>query len=146
MKEKLLTQDGFVQAVDGDELAAAELPNVDFDNTPIDAANPGFASLLPALQAFRQGKIEAKVLEDYVAGLTPRLEAAFAQWETASQQPLEELGLPEEEVAHLRLAFSSTEGLLNEMDAVLNLIDEGNHELAERRLQAIHLDIRQAMG
>ena len=145
--------DGFVQDVDSEEYYGEELPEVDFDNSPVDPQNPGFASLLPALQAFRQGNVDADVLQAYVVGLSPRLEAAFQQWESVAQQPLEQMGLDEEQVEQLRGAFSTTETLLVEMDQVLGLIerglvegDEDSFAEAEERLAVVHDEIRQALG
>jgi hypothetical protein len=143
-----LQHDGFVQDLDSGEFVDADLPNVDFDQ-PIDPENPGFASLLPALQAVRRGELDMDVLDAYVQGLGPRLDATFQQWESVAAQPLEQMGLEEEQVAQLRGAFAATEGLLQEMDHVLGLIErgaEGDLEEAEQRLSLVHNEIRAALG
>ena len=148
-----MTQDGFVQELDEGDFYPSELPEVDFDQAEVDPANPGFASLLPALRGVRAGILHPSVLDDYVGGLSPRLEAAFTQWESVAQQPLEKLGLAEEQVAQLQGAFAATEALLNEMDLVLSLIergcvdgDEASLDEAEQRLSVVHQEIRQALG
>lgn len=144
-----MTQDGFVQELDEGEYYPVELPEVDFDQAEVDPANPGFASLLPALRGVRAGLLHPSVLEDYVTGLSPRLEVAYSQWEQVAGQPLEELGLAEEQVAQLQGAFAATEALLQEMDTVLSLCsqaDEASLEEAEQRLSEIHHEIKQALG
>ena len=148
-----MTQDGFVQELEDGEFYPSELPDVDFDHAEVDPANPGFASLLPALRGVRAGILHPSVLDDYLAGLSPRLEAAFLQWESVAQQPLEKLGLADEQVVQLQGAFSATEALLNEMDLVLSLIergcvdsDEASLDEAEQRLSVVHQEIRQALG
>lgn len=143
-----MQHDGFVQDVDSEEYFSADLPDVDFDQ-PIDPDNPGFGSLLPALRAVRSGQLEVDVLDAYVEGLGPRLEATFAQWESVAAQPLEQMGLEEEQVSQLRGAFAATEGLLQELDHVLGLIErggDGDLEEAEQRLSLVHNEIRAALG
>jgi hypothetical protein len=148
-EETQLTQDGFVQELDEGEYYPVELPEVDFDHAEVDPANPGFASLLPAVRGVREGLLHPSLLEDYVAGLSPRLEAAYLQWETVAQQPLDQMGLAEEQVAQLQGAFAATEALLQEMEVVLSLCsngDEASLEEAEQRLTAVHQEIKQALG
>lgn len=144
-----MTQDGYVQELDEGEYYPAELPEVDFDHAEVDPANPGFASLLPALKGVREGILHPSILQDYVAGLMPRLEAAFAQWESVAHQPLEQMGLGEEQIAQLQGAFAATEALLQEMEIVLSLCqngDEGSLEEAEQRLANVHHEIKAALG
>lgn len=144
-----MTQDGYVQELQEGEYYPVDLPEVDFDQAEVDPANPGFASLLHAIRGVRQGLIHPSVLEDYVQGLLPRLEEAFAQWESVSQQPLREMGLGEEQVAQLQGAFQATEALLQEMDTVLGLChqaDDVSLEEAEQRLSAVHQEIKRALG
>lgn len=145
-------QDGFVQDLESQEFYAGEIPEIDFDQ-PIDPENPGFASLLPALQAVRRGDAGVEVLEAYVHGLAPRLEATFQQWEVVAGQPLEQMGLSEEQIAQLRGAFGATEALLTEMDQILVLIERGYLDSdeacfaeAEERLSVVHNEIRGALG
>jgi len=135
------------------EYYPAELPEVDFDHAEVDPANPGFASLLHALRGYRVGQFDVSVLEAYVVGLSPRLEQAFQQWEQVAGQPLQEMGLAEEQVAQLQGAFSATEALLQEMDLVLGLIERGLTEgdlpsldEAEQRLANVHNEIKAALG
>ena len=144
-----MTQDGFVQELDEGEYYPVELPEVDFDHAEVDPANPGFASLLPALSGVRGGLLHPSVLEDYVVGLSPRLEAAYTQWEQVAGQPLDELGLGQEQIEQLRGAFAATEALLQEMETVLSLCSQGDEaslEEAEQRLSEIHHEIKQALG
>jgi hypothetical protein len=148
-----LSQDGYVQELGEGEYYPVELPEVDFDHAEVDPANPGFASLLHALRGYRAGQFDAPVLEAYVLGLSPRLEMAFHQWEQVSQQPLQEMGLAEEQIAQLQGAFSATEALLQEMDLVLGLIerglgegDEASLHEAEQRLASVHQEIKGALG
>jgi hypothetical protein len=149
VKETQLSHDGFVQELDEGEYYPVELPEVDFDHAEVDPANPGFASLLPAVRGVRAGILHPSLLEDYVAGLSPRLEAAYLQWETVAQQPLEQMGLGEEQLAQLQGAFAATESLLQEMEMVLSLCSQGDEaslEEAEHRLGAVHHEIKQALG
>ena len=148
-----MTNDGYVQELGEGEYYPAELPEVDFDHAEVDPANPGFASLLHALRGFRAGQFDASVLEAYVIGLSPRLESAFQQWEQVAGQPLQEMGLGEEQIAQLQGAFSATEALLQEMDVVLGLIergltegDEPSLDEAEQRLANVHQEIKAALG
>ncbi|MBX3166265.1 MAG: hypothetical protein KF760_02590 [Candidatus Eremiobacteraeota bacterium] len=148
-----MTNDGYVQELGEGEYYPAELPEVDFDHAEVDPANPGFASLLHALRGVRAGHFDASVLEAYVVGLSPRLEAAFQQWEQVAGQPLQEMGLGDEQIAQLQGAFSATEALLQEMDLVLGLIergltegDEPSLDEAEQRLANVHQEIKAALG
>ncbi|MFN8607366.1 MAG: hypothetical protein U0931_07535 [Vulcanimicrobiota bacterium] len=148
-----MSQDGYVQELGEGEYYPVELPEVDFDHAEVDPANPGFASLLHALRGFRAGHFDAPVLEAYVVGLSPRLETAFSQWEQVANQPLQEMGLGEEQIAQLQGAFSATEALLQEMDLVLGLIerglseeDEASLDEAEQRLANVHQEIKGALG
>ncbi len=148
-----MTNDGYVQELGEGEYYPAELPDVDFDHAEVDPANPGFASLLYALRGYRVGQFDAPVLEAYVVGLSPRLEHAFQQWEQVAGQPLQEMGLAEEQIAQLQGAFSATEALLQEMDLVLGLIERGLTEddlssldEAEQRLANVHNEIKAALG
>lgn len=148
-----MSQDGYVQELGEGEYYPVELPEVDFDHAEVDPANPGFASLLHALRGYRAGQFDAPVLEAYVVGLSPRLEMAFNQWEQVAQQPLQEMGLAEEQIAQLQGAFSATEALLQEMDLVLGLIERGLGEgddasldEAEQRLANVHEEIKGALG
>lgn len=144
-----MTQDGYVQELQEGEYYPVELPEVDFDHAEVDPANPGFASLLHAIRGVREGLIHPSVLEDYVHGLLPRLEQAFTQWESVSQQPLQQMGLGEEQIAQMQGAFSATEAMLQEMDVVLSLCQQGDDaslEEADQRLSAVHHEIRRALG
>lgn len=148
-----MSQDGYVQELGEGEYYPVELPEVDFDHAEVDPANPGFASLLHALRGYRAGQFDAPVLEAYVVGLSPRLEMAFSQWEQVANQPLQEMGLGEDQIAQLQGAFSATEALLQEMDIVLGLIerglsedDEASLDEAEQRLANVHQEIKGALG
>lgn len=148
-----MTNDGYVQELGEGEYYPAELPEVDFEHAEVDPSNPGFASLLHALRGYRSGQFDGTVLEAYVVGLSPRLDQAFQQWEEVAGQPLQEMGLGEEQIAQLQGAFSATEALLQEMDVVLGLIERGLTEPhdpsldeAEERLAAIHQEIKGALG
>ena len=148
-----MTNDGYVQELGEGEYYPAELPQVDFDHAEVDPENPGFASLLHALRGYRAGHFDGTVIEAYVVGLSPRLDAAFQQWEQVAGQPLQEMGLGEEQIAQLQGAFSATEALLQEMDVVLGLIERGLTEPddaaldeAEQRLANVHEEIKGALG
>lgn len=144
--------DGYV-AGDLEEGIDQALPVVDFESQPVDPEQPGFASLLLALRSVREGAMDPEVLQRYVAGLAPRLEASFQQWEQIAQQPLEQLGMSEEQASQLRGAFSATVGLMEELELVLQLVEEGLQypegdawDEAERRLEAVQCEILAALG
>ena len=144
--------DGYI-AGDLEEGMESELPVVDFEAQPVDPDQPGFASLLTALRSVREGAMDPEVLERYVDGLAPRLAASFQQWEQVARQPLEELGMSPEQASQLQGAFSATVALMEELELVLQLVEEGlQHpegpawDEAERRLEAVQCEILAALG
>lgn len=143
--------DGFVPSMDEEYGPVGDLPEADWSGDPIDPENPGFASLLPAIQAVLNGELEPTVLQGYVSGLWPRLEQAFDDWERVIGAQLE--GLSGEEAEPVRAAYETTGDLLRTMGETLALVEQGLTEddavyleQAEQRLAGVHQEVQQALG
>lgn len=117
----------------------------DFESSPIDAANPGFASLLPALKRVRQGQIGPEVLEGYYAGLSQHLEDVRSK--------MEQIPIPEGFEAQAEQAFAATYVILEQMQGTLDCLHEylatGEEQLLDEAiavLSGVHQQMRDAVS
>jgi len=142
--------DGFTYS---DHFAEDALPDAaDFEHVPVDPENPGFASLLPAIQGCRRGDYPLAVLQGYVAGLAPRIGDTYAQLDKLQEQLVKNTGFAEDQMEQLLAAAGATEAALGEMNTVLELCErciEFNDmdllEEAESRLTLVHTELKQVL-
>ena len=134
------------------EVAAQGAPAVDFDHPVIDAANPGFASLLPVLQGILDNEVDDTVLQAYVTHLRPRVNAAYDQVQSMMEQPYQQMGFAEEHLTQLQSAFAATQAAVQELHQVLLLCESylQTHEEqsvveAEDRLAMVQNELRQIL-
>ncbi len=117
----------------------------DFESSPIDAANPGFASLLPALRRVRQGQLEPEVLEGYYAGLSQHLEDVRSK--------MEQIPIPEGFEAQAEQAFAATFVILEQMQGTLDCLHDylasGDEQMLDEAiavLSGVHQQMRDAVS
>lgn len=115
---------------------------LDPEHQPVDPDNPGFGSLLSALQQTLEGQLDPGVLATYRTRLLPRLEQ--------SREQLAQMVVPESIRAQVAPAMKATEVLLDELGAVLDLVGEflelGSEDSLEEAislLDGVHDQLRQ---
>lgn len=107
-------------------------------------AEPGFAALLPVLQAARRGGVSEQVLRDYHRVLAPRLDEACER--------LESMQVPEGLWERARHTLDATWNLLDEMAVVLECVlmflsdrDLGLLDEAIERLALVHGNLKSVL-
>ncbi|MEW6284222.1 MAG: hypothetical protein AB1758_36750 [Candidatus Eremiobacterota bacterium] len=129
----------------GDYLEDSVGQAMDFEVGPVDTLNPGFASLLTALNQAKQGQLEPGVLEAYYNGLWAHVEDVRAR--------IAAIAIPEGFEAQAEQAFAATNGILDQMTLTLDLLadylntgDAGFLEDAIDTLGGVHQEMRAAVN
>lgn len=99
-----------------DYLAESLSESTNFEDTPVDTANPGFASLLTVLKKAKAGQVEKPVLEAYFNGLANHLEDV--------RQRMESIPIPEGFEEQAEQAFAATFVILDQMQGTLDCLGE----------------------
>lgn len=128
-----------------DYLSESLADSTNFENAPVDTANPGFASLLTVLQRARAGQIELPTLEAYFNGLANHLEDV--------RQRMESVPIPEGFEEQAEQAFAATYVILDQMQGTLDCLgeylynrDEALLDEAIALLGGIHQQMRDAVS
>ncbi len=116
-----------------------------FENTPVDTANPGFASLLTVLRQAKAGQVDKPTLEAYFNGLALHLEDV--------RQRMESIAIPEGFEEQAEQAFAATFVILDQMQGTLDCLgeylynqDESLLDEAIAILGGVHQQMRDAVS
>lgn len=99
-----------------DFLSESLADSSDFDNVPVDTANPGFASLLTVLKQARAGQVDTPTLEAYYNSLALQLEDVRVR--------MDSIAIPEGFEEQAEQAFAATFGILDQMAVTLEYLGE----------------------